>query len=136
MKNLRSSSLPQSMRAQLRAARRAQGLSQSALGELVGLAQKHISGIENGHVVPRYDTLLDLLRALGLDMVVVPRQLTPLVQSLSQQSQTAATTDGSGSGVEPAQRSLYAWDGEDDDLSDDQDNKSQPGDSPGPAEVA
>lgn len=71
MKNLRVNGLPEALRAQIRTARHSQGLSQLALGDLVGLAQKHISGIENGHVVPRYDTLLDLLRALGLDMVVV-----------------------------------------------------------------
>jgi transcriptional regulator with XRE-family HTH domain len=105
MKNLRANGLPEALRAQIRIARHSQGLSQLALGDLVGLAQKHISSIENGHVVPRYDTLLDLLRALGLDMVVVPRSLTPLVESLGRDSQAESAA---GSGVDLDQRSLYA----------------------------
>lgn len=120
MKSFRASSLPEPLRAQIRAARCSQGLSQLALGELVGLAQKHISEIENGHVVPRFDTLLDLLRALGLDMVVVPRSLTPLVDSLARESQAESTVTGGIDSTQSDQRSLYAWD--DQEPEHDQDN--------------
>lgn len=48
----------------------------------VGLPQPHISGIESGEVVPRFNTLLDLVRVLDLDLLLVPRPLVPAVQSL------------------------------------------------------
>jgi len=42
----------------------------------------HNSAIETGRVVPRYDTLLDLVRVLEYDLVHVPRQLVPVVEAL------------------------------------------------------
>ena len=47
-----------------------------------GLTQKHVSNIETGKVVPRFDTLLEIAWALNLDMVLVPRDVTPMVNSL------------------------------------------------------
>jgi hypothetical protein len=43
----------------------------------------HISGIETGKIVPRFDTLLELVRVLGYDFLLVPSYLVPLVQSMS-----------------------------------------------------
>ena len=82
MNSLRQKSLPQRLRDEIKQARLARGWSQLALGEKVGLAQRHISGIETGKIVPRYDTLIEILRALDLDLVLVPRELLPAVQSL------------------------------------------------------
>jgi hypothetical protein len=48
----------------------------------VGLPQPHISGIESGEIVPRFDTLLDIVRVLAMDLLLVPRSLVPAVQSL------------------------------------------------------
>jgi hypothetical protein len=42
----------------------------------------HISGIETGKIVPRFDTLLDLVRVLDHDLLLVPRALVPAVQAL------------------------------------------------------
>jgi len=42
----------------------------------------HISGIETGKVVPRFDTLLDLVRILDRDLLLIPRELVPAVQGL------------------------------------------------------
>ena len=42
----------------------------------------HISGIESGKIVPRYDTLLDLVRVLDYDLLMVPRSLVPALQAL------------------------------------------------------
>ena len=42
----------------------------------------HISGIETGKVVPRFDTLLDLVRVLDRDLLLVPRRIVPAVQAL------------------------------------------------------
>jgi transcriptional regulator with XRE-family HTH domain len=82
VKPLRLTGLPADLRNQIRQARTQRGWSQRQLGAAVGLPQSHISGIESGQVVPRFDTLLDLVRVLDLDLLVVPRSLIPAVQSL------------------------------------------------------
>jgi transcriptional regulator with XRE-family HTH domain len=58
------------------------GWSQRKLAAEVGLQQPHISGIESGEIVPRFNTLLDIVRVLDLDLLLVPRSLVPAVQSL------------------------------------------------------
>ena len=40
---------------------------------------------ESGKIVPRFDTLLDLVRVLDFDLLLVPRTLVPVVQSLIRQ---------------------------------------------------
>lgn len=70
------------MRHELREARQSRGWSQAELGRRVGLPQTHISGIESGKIVPRFDTLLDLVRMLAYDLLMVPRSLVPAVQAL------------------------------------------------------
>ena len=107
MKTLRLEGLPETLRAQLKAARLARGWSQLELGRRVGLPQVHISGVETGKTVPRYDTLLDLVRVLDFDLVMVPRSLVPAVQALIRDSQSPD---------EDAARTLYAFD--DDEASD------------------
>lgn len=74
--------LPIAIRRDLRAARKARGWSQAELGRHVGLPQMHISGIESGKIVPRFDTLLDLTRTLGYDLLMIPRALVPAVQAM------------------------------------------------------
>lgn len=82
IKPLRLSGLPIDLPNEIRQARARRGWSQRQLGAAVGLPQPHISGIESGDVVPRFDTLLDLVRVLDLDLLLVPRSLVPAVQSL------------------------------------------------------
>ena len=82
VKPLRLTGLPADLRNQIRQARTQRGWRQRQLGAAVGLPQSHISGFESGQVVPRFDTLLDLIRVLDLDLLVVPRSLIPAVQSL------------------------------------------------------
>ena len=82
IKPLRLTELPADLRNQIKQARTLRGWSQRQFGAAVGLPQSHISGIEAGQVVPRFDTLLDLVRVLDLDLLVVPRSLVPAVQSL------------------------------------------------------
>lgn len=74
--------LPYGMRHSLVQLRQASGWSQLELGRQVGLPQVHISGIETGKVVPRFNTLVELVRVLGYDLLLVPRSLVPAVQSL------------------------------------------------------
>ena len=82
MKHLRMNRLPENIRREIRNARRDRGWSQLELGRRAGFTQRHVSGIETGRIVPRYDTLIDLLRVLDRDLVLVPRELVPVVHSL------------------------------------------------------
>src|ERR1700690_2228938 len=99
IKSLRLTGLPVDLRDQIKQARTLRGWSQRQLGTAVGLPQSHISGIESGEVVPRFDTLLDLVRVLDLDLLVVPRALVPAVQSLIRAQQEPEESE---------ERSLYA----------------------------
>ena len=74
--------LPDTMREELAEARGKRDWSQAELGRRVGLPQMHISRIETGKVVPRTDTLLELVRVLDRDLLMVPRQMVPAVQAL------------------------------------------------------
>ena len=82
MTPLRLDGLPVDLREHIREARIKRGWSQRELGAQIGLPQPHISAIESGDIVPRFDTLLDLVRVIDLDLLLVPRSLVPAVQSL------------------------------------------------------
>jgi transcriptional regulator with XRE-family HTH domain len=82
IKSARLNRLPEMMRRELIEARHSRGWSQAELGRRLGLPQMHISGIETGKIVPRFDTLLDLVRVLDRDLLMVPRSLVPAVQAL------------------------------------------------------
>ena len=82
MKPLRLKGLPSDLREQIKRARTKRGLGQRELGIKIGLPQSHISAIESGGIAPRVDTLLDIVRVLDLDLLLVPRSLVPAVQSL------------------------------------------------------
>lgn len=82
IKPVRLDGLPQDMRHELKEARRKRGWSQAELGRRSGLPQMHISGIESGKIVPRFDTLLDLVRLLDYDLLMVPRALVPSLLAL------------------------------------------------------
>jgi transcriptional regulator with XRE-family HTH domain len=103
IKNIRLKGLPAEFLRNLIAARRANRLSQRDLAMKVGLPQVHISAIETGKVSPRVNTLLDLVRVLGLDLMLVPRSLVPAVQSLIRDSQHSETEE-----FDEAERPLYA----------------------------
>ena len=66
----------------IRLAREAQGLSQRALGDRAGVPQASISKVESGAVDPQVSTLTALARAMGLELMLVPRHAVPAVQSL------------------------------------------------------
>lgn len=95
---LRLKGLPADFREKLKDARINRGWGQRELGAEIGLPQPHISAIESGDVVPRYDTLLDIVRVLELDLLLVPRSLVPAVQSLIREQRKP----------ESAEKPLYA----------------------------
>ena len=74
--------LPEGIRSTIRNARSDRGWSQAATGRQAGLTQKHVSAIESGKIMPRFDTLLDLVRMLDLDLVIVPRSMTPTINAM------------------------------------------------------
>jgi transcriptional regulator with XRE-family HTH domain len=100
---MRIQGLPADLRQQIKNERAKRGWGQRELAAQIGLQQPHISAIESGRVVPRFDTLLDLVRVLNLDLLLVPRALVPAVQSLIR-----AQKEPEGS----EERSLYAGDDE------------------------
>ncbi len=102
IRSLRLEGLPEDLRRTLKEAREKRGWTQRDLASRLGLTQTHISGIESGKIVPRYDTLLELVRILDRDLLMVPRTLVPVVQSLIRDH---LQPDQKGEGEE---RSLYA----------------------------
>ncbi len=98
--------LPADLRRELISARRAHGWTQSELGKRLGLPQMHISGIETGKIVPRYDTLLELVRILDRDLLMVPRALVPAVRAMIR--------DQGGARVEEAEKPMYGVEEADD----------------------
>ena len=81
--------LPERLRqiaATLTAARHRAGLSQRALGAKLGIAQSHLSKIERAAVDPQVSSLVEIARALGLELMFVPKQLVPAVQALQREA--------------------------------------------------
>lgn len=112
IKPTRLDRLPEAMRLELREARLRRGWSQRELGRRAGLPQAHISAIETGRTVPRFDTLLDLIRVLERDLLLVPRALVPAVKAMVRDYRRSGGGDGQeGEGERP----LYAADEVDDD---------------------
>jgi transcriptional regulator with XRE-family HTH domain len=72
----------------LRSARDAKGLSQRALGELVAVPQSHISKIESGSVDLRLSSLVEIARALDLEVTLVPRKNVSAVGAITRQSRS------------------------------------------------
>lgn len=106
IKPIRLNGLPDDLRRELIEERHKRGWSQAELGQRLGLPQMHISGIETGKIVPRFDTLLDLVRVLDRDLLLVPRALVPAVQALIRDQRRPDRLTGADEG----ERSLYAAD--------------------------
>ena len=104
IKPLRPRGLPEDLRRELKEARINRKWSQRELGSRIGIPQMHVSGIESGKIVPRYDTLLEIVRILDRDLLMVPRALVPAVQSLIRDHQRS---DESG---ESEERAVYSSD--------------------------
>ncbi len=66
----------------LKSAREAKGFSQRYLSKRTGLPQSHISKIESGGADIRLSSLIELARALDLDLKLVPRKAVPAVDNI------------------------------------------------------
>lgn len=66
----------------LKAARAVKQLTQRELSAKIGVPQSHISKIEKGVVDLKLSSLIELTRALDLELMLVPRTLVPAVKGL------------------------------------------------------
>ncbi len=76
----------QEIAAMIKAAREKKGLSQRALSAKVGIPQSHISKIEQGMVDLQTSSLIQIARALDLELVLVSRTHLSAVQALQNAS--------------------------------------------------
>lgn len=100
----------------LKAAREAKSLSQRELSRLAGVPQSHISKIENGNVDLRVSSLIELARALGLELTLVPRNTLAAVNTIAQGSVRNTLMHGSTKSPQPEViRPAYSLDENDND---------------------
>ncbi len=83
---------PEQIAQQLKSARKTKGLSQRALAKRVGIPQSHLSKIEGGSVDLRLSSLLEMARALELDVALVPRKHLSAVGTLIGTTHSTAQT--------------------------------------------
>jgi transcriptional regulator with XRE-family HTH domain len=76
----------------LAATRKAKGLSQEALAHKLGMKQSQISDLEAGKRNVRMGTLIEVGRAIGLELVMVPRSVLPAVAYVIKSVDAAADT--------------------------------------------
>ncbi len=57
-------------------------MTQSTLGEKLGLPQSHVSKIEQEANDPRLSTVTDMARVLDQELVLIPRQMVSVVRAL------------------------------------------------------
>jgi transcriptional regulator with XRE-family HTH domain len=67
---------------EIKIAREKKGLSQRELSSRSGVPQSHISRIEKGSIDLRLSSLIELARALELELTFVPRKVVPAVNSI------------------------------------------------------
>lgn len=66
----------------LRQARSAAGLTQEQVANLAGISRPRYRDIETGTSAPRVTTLMNISRAIGLEMILVPQPIIPAVRAL------------------------------------------------------
>ncbi|HRE43398.1 MAG TPA: helix-turn-helix transcriptional regulator [Terricaulis sp.] len=63
-------------------ARAAAGLTQEQVAELAGISRPRYRDIEKGAAAARATTLINIARALGLEMVLAPQAMVPAIEAL------------------------------------------------------
>ena len=66
----------------LKTARLASCLTQEQVAEFSGISRPRYRDIETGAAAGRATTLINIARALGLEMMLIPQAMVPAVQSL------------------------------------------------------
>jgi transcriptional regulator with XRE-family HTH domain len=88
----------------LRQSRLLHALKQAEVANKLGMRQSQISTLERGLVSPRLSTVEDVARVLDLELMLVPRQLVPVVKGLVEGNRGNVTEE----------RALYTLDEDDD----------------------
>jgi transcriptional regulator with XRE-family HTH domain len=83
--NIAIESLAKNLARALRARRRKVGLSQAKVAILAGKTQSQIARLENGLGDPRFSSVVEVSRALGTEVVLVPIRLLAAVNHLLDQ---------------------------------------------------
>ena len=96
---------PHSWNTEVRKARKRQRMSQCELAERTGIHQTRLSRIENGLVDARVSDAIQMARAVGLELVLVPRQALPTVYRLM--------SEHTGDGPRPSAVELLVGRGDD-----------------------
>ena len=66
----------------VRRARLAARLTQEQVADLAGISRPRYRDIETGAAAARTTTLINIARALGLEMMLVPQMMVPAVKAL------------------------------------------------------
>lgn len=80
----------------LRESRQRAKLTQDELAMRAGLNRVNYRAIETGSAAPRAGTLVNIARALGMEMMLIPKEMVPAVQAMlhsSDDDQPAFTAD-------------------------------------------
>ena len=85
----------------LRETRLERDLTQAELAQKLGIRQSQISNLERAVVDPRLSTVQDVARVLDLELMLVPRQLIPVIDGLIRRR-----------GVSTEERPMYELDGD------------------------
>jgi transcriptional regulator with XRE-family HTH domain len=78
-------SLAKNLARALRARRRKVGMSQAKVATLTGKTQSQIARLENGLGDPRFSSVVEVSRSLGIEVVLVPIRLLTAVNHLLDQ---------------------------------------------------
>ncbi|PWL16419.1 transcriptional regulator [Falsochrobactrum shanghaiense] len=65
-----------------RRARLAMGMTQAQVADLAGISRPRYRDIETGAAAARTTTLINIARALGLEMMLVPQVMVPAIEAL------------------------------------------------------
>ncbi|MGN8155119.1 helix-turn-helix domain-containing protein [Agrobacterium sp. 22094] len=68
----------------LKAARKGLNLTQEQVAEMAGISRPRYREIESGKSAARTTTLINIARALGLELMFIPQPMVPAVNALLQ----------------------------------------------------
>lgn len=66
----------------LKTARIASAMTQEQVADLAGISRPRYRDIETGAAAARATTLINIARALGLEMMLVPQAMVPAIEAL------------------------------------------------------
>ncbi|WFU60050.1 helix-turn-helix transcriptional regulator [Bradyrhizobium pachyrhizi] len=93
----RSSEATQQLGRLLRDARKQAGLTQQQVAERAGISRPRYRDIEQGDAAARATTLINVARALGMELMLIPQAMVPGVNALlrpsADEDRPAFTTD-------------------------------------------